>query len=232
MPSSEISIRLATENDSKAILDFELDVFIKAEPTCAALEITKDGAREFFTKEVTTCLKSPVSFLAVSDCGDIAGIILCAMKELAEKKEKSPLQIYERKRISQNAQVIIPNNLKPIDILGRYIESLESKYEAMIPSCNRQLLHVETLCVDVSRFGGQGLGKDLVRICLENAERLGYDGISASAISTASQNLFRKIGFSVLRQKKHEDIVDENGDRIIQCKDRTNQGQFVFKSCK
>lgn len=228
MSSPEIFIRLATEIDAKAILEFELDHFVKTEPTCVALGISREGAREFFANELKNCLKHSASLIAVTEDGDIAGIIICTVRDLADKRPKHKKCLEEN--ATPDAKVVISKKARPIDVLIQYVGSLESKLENTVPSCKDKVLHIETLCVDVIRYGRRGIGKELLKKCLENGRRLGCEGTSASAISQASQNLFRKSGFKVMRLKKHDAIVDECGKRIIHCGDRTNEGQLVFRT--
>lgn len=231
MHSSDTYIRLAREEDFSNILQFELDVFIQSEPTCLALGITKDAATDFFTKEVKNCLKYPINFVALSDDGTIAGIILCSLKH-SSPTSCAPMQnISQRNQIvSEEAmKIIIPKHKEPMEIFLHYIGSLEGRYENTIPACKGSIIHIETICVNIVRFGCCGIGRNLLQTCFDNARQLGIEGASASAISHASQNLFNKIGFRAVRSIKHSNVVDEDGRRIINCREKTKEGQLVFK---
>ena len=102
-------------------------------------------------------------------------------------------------------------------------------YSYTAPGAMDKIMHIEILCVDRSCYGRRGIGMELTRRILRNAKETGCNGVTASATSIASQNLFSKAGFTVLRVLNHDDIVIEDGKRIIHCKDGTNEGQLVFK---
>ena len=225
MPYSDVSIRLATTKDVDAILKFEFKCFIKTEPVSVALGITEEEVREFITKMTNSCLNDSLSLVAVSE-GEIVGIVLCGVKGPPESAE---MPLDSLAGASSGSRITFPKQSKPMDVLRRYLHSLEANYKGLIPGCSEKIMHIEILCVDRARYGRRGLGMELTRRSLENAKKVGCSGVSASATSIRSQNLFSKAGFTILRVLKHDDIVYEDGKRIMHCKDGTNEGQLVFK---
>lgn len=231
MQSSDTCIRLAKQKDFTNILEFELNNFFDSEPTSLALGITKDAARNFCVKEVDNCLKHPISFIAVSDDGTMAGIILCSLRHASSTSRPSMQNILQQNQMisDEETKVVIPKDKEPMDMFVHYMGSLEETYSYTMPSCNSSILHIHTLCVDVVRFARCGIGMNLLEACLDNGKLLGYKVASASAISHASQNLFKKTGFRVVRRMKHSNVVDEDGRRVINCRDQTKEGQLLFK---
>ena len=85
------------------------------------------------------------------------------------------------------------------------------------------------LCVNTVEYGRRGIASKLVELSMENARALGCTGALATLTAYASQCLFLKAKFEILKVINHEAFVDDNGKRLINCKDGTNKGQLVFK---
>ena len=226
MSFSDVSIRCASTKDLDAILEFEFKCFIKTESSSVALGINEEEIREFITNMTNSCLNDDSLSLVVVSEGDIVGIILCRVKGPLESTE---MPLDSLAGVASGSKIAFPIHSQPMDVLQRYLHSLEANYKDLIPGCSDKIMHIEILCVDRFRYGRRGLGMELTRMSLENAKRAGCKGVSASATSIGSQNLFNKAGFMILRVLKHDDIVYEDGKRIMHCEDGTNEGQLVFK---
>ena len=226
MPDSDVSIRLATTEDLDAIHQFESECFDQTEPIGVALGINEKELRDFNKSITNKCLDNSLSFVAVSR-GEIVGIVLCRMQGLPGWAEIIPLDALVG--VASGEKITFPIRSKPMDIYRQFIHTLESNYKDLIPGRSEKIMHIEMLCVDKSRYGRQGIGMELTQKSVQNAKRAGCSGVTASATSIASQNLFCKAGFTVLRVLKHDDIVREDGKRIIHCEDGTDEGQLVFK---
>ena len=81
---------------------------------------------------------------------------------------------------------------------------LDSEYRAGKTMRAGETLHLFLLGVD-RRFGGQGVGQQLARACLENGGKRGYRVAVTEATNRTSQHIFRKQGFAERVRRSYRD---------------------------
>ncbi len=125
-----------------------------------------------------------------------------------------------------NRSVTGKNNLSSVEVLEIYSDAIEAGYHRFIPdNCNKLAI----LSVNTDQYGRHGIARNFVKLSMEKAIEFGCEGALTDATARASQNLFRKENFEILKVIEHEDFLDENGKQLIICKDGTVQGQLIFK---
>ena len=212
--------RIAKEDDYNAIINFLNENFVPYEPTLTALNFRPNTpGMDLFWQSIAHCLTEPISFIYLNKQDEIVGSCLSSrFHPISEMDDRWT-----------NLKVL-PAGMSTFDICVAYVAKLEDGLVERLATkeqCNNPML-LNVLCVD-SKCRGHGLGVKLIDLAFENARQRGYDCIISQATAKASQILFKRAGFDLLNVVKHEDFVDENGTRLLNCKDGTDEGQLVFK---
>ncbi len=225
MAAERISFQIAMPEDFNLIETFLLKHFLSNEPTMKALSISKEEFSKYLKPWLEKSLRDPVSLLVLNSKHEVVAVFLnffvyndtssCSNNDQAEGVETS----LDR----------IPCNLSSFDIMNTFFDSVEAGCEKLIPSECHKMLYLAIGCVNVDEYARSGIGKAGLDWTIEKAVTLGCDGAFVQASALASQNLFRKEEFEILKVIKHENFCDENGKQLIKCKDGTNQGQLLFK---
>ena len=216
----EFTNRIADESDYHALKAFLSENFIPFEPVFAALNFSDNTPGvEFFWQSIAQCLTEPISCIFLNKKGEIVGSCLnCRFHPISELDDRWTKQ----KRLPVGTSKFHTDRAYLAKLEDGLVEQLAS-----MEQCNNPML-LYALCVD-SKFRGHGLGVKLIDLAFENARQRGYDCIIAQATAKSSQILFKRTGFDVLNVVKHEDFVDENGIRLLNCRDGTDKGQLVLK---
>ena len=229
MASDTVSYRIANNSDFDTIEAFILKHFVTTEPTSQALSLTGNAEfKNFVRPMIQSCLVDPTSYIAVNKVNDIVGVRLnrlCILGESQSTREKDD----GAKKLVQDANARLSSDLNPLSILETYLDRIEAGYEVLIPQSCDKIIKFVILCVNTVEYGRRGIASKLVELSMENARALGCTGALATLTAYASQCLFLKANFEILKVINHEAFVDDNGKRLINCQDGTNQGQLVFK---
>eukprot|EP00795_Rhopilema_esculentum_P000656 gene656-10362_t len=219
MDSKQLSYRIAVPDDFTQIDMLLQEHFFPNEPTNVALGLKLTPSRvERIREIIRQCLTQPYSFVAINEENEIVGL------RLNELHKPSQNAIDEWKL--GNA---VRSGLSAWEILQVYLAKLEEDVDRLIPEdCRKNILKFFILCVH-QKFRRLGIAAKLVDLSCENARKLKFCCVFALLTAKATQNLFKKDGFEVLRVIKHKDFVDENGKRLLNCNDGTDQGLLVFK---
>ncbi|XP_065058558.1 uncharacterized protein LOC135686285 [Rhopilema esculentum] len=220
MDSKQLSYRIAVPDDFTQIDMLLQEHFISQEPTDVALGLNRStpGYVENLQEVIGHCLTQPYSFVAINEENVIVGV------RLSKLHKPSQNAIDDRKL--ENA---VRSGFSALEIFEVYLAILEGEVEKLIPAdCRKNILKFSILCVH-QKFRRLGIAAKLVDLSCQNARKLKFCCVFALLTAKASQNLFKKDGFEVLRVIKHKDFVDENGKRLLNCNDGTDQGQLVFK---
>ncbi|XP_065058560.1 uncharacterized protein LOC135686287 [Rhopilema esculentum] len=218
--SKQLSYRIAVPDDFTQIDSLLQQHFISQEPTDVALGLNRStpGYVENLQKVIRHCLTQPYSFVTINEENEIVGV------RLSKLHKPSQNAIDDRKL--ENA---VRSGFSALEIFEVYLAKLEGEVEKLIPAnCRKNILKFSILCVH-QKFRRLGIAAKLVDLSCQNARKLKFCCVFALLTAKASQNLFKKDGFEVLRVIKHKDFVDENGKRFLNCNDGTDQGQLVFK---
>ena len=217
--SKQLSYRIAVPDDFTQIDMLLQQHFISQEPTGVALGLKQTPfCVEFHREFIRQCLPLPYSFVAVNEENKIVGV------RLNELHKTNKNAIDDRKL--ENA---VRSGLSALEILDVYLTKLEEEVEKLIPAdCRKNILKFSILCVH-QKFRRLGIAAKLMDLSCQNAGKLKFCCVFAVLTAKASQNLYKKYGFEVLRVIKHKDFVDEKGNRLLNCSDGTDQGQLVFR---
>ncbi len=219
-----ISYHVAKSEDFDAIEAFLLEHFVPNEPIYQALSITENADSDI--EMLKKSLKDPISFIALNSKNEIIGVRLSYFLYLDGK-----CCVADPKDSLENGMQALDQvrcNLSSIEISDMFLDAIEIGYQRLIPEHCQKLLKFAMLCVN-AEYGRRGIATKMVKLSIEKAFKSSCDGILAQATALASQNLFRKENFEILKAVKHENFLDENGKQLIRCKDGTNQGQLLFK---
>ncbi|XP_065059200.1 uncharacterized protein LOC135686790 isoform X2 [Rhopilema esculentum] len=220
MDSKQLSYRIAVPDDFTQIDLLLQQHFISQEPTDVALGLNRStpGYVENLQEVIKQCLTQPYTFVAISEEDEIVGV------RLNELHKPSQNAIDDRKL--GNA---VRGGLSAWEILQAYLAKLEEDVDRLIPEdCRKNILKFSILCVH-QKFRRLGIAAKLVDLSLQNARMFDFCCVFAVLTAKATQNLFKKDCFEVLRVIKHKDFVDENGKILLNCNDGTDQGLLVFK---
>ena len=223
MTAENILYRIATADDFDAIELFLIKHYIPKEPTSQALSIkANEEMINLLRVWIKRCLLNPVSFIAQNKQNEIVGTglnYLCdldAMRRMttSSKTEATPCKV---------------DNSTPVAVSEIYLNCLEAGYQHLIPNDCQKIIKFDVLCVNTDDYGRQGIAMKLVEMSMDNAPILGCTGAVSKAIAKATQSLFMKANFKVVKTMLLEDFVDENGKQLIKCRDGTTKGEVVFK---
>ena len=225
MSGDTIKYRIATKDDFGALKSFLLEFYIPYEPTCNSLALAcSKGASDFIHPVVEECLSNPVSFLALNENEEIIGALVCSLRDLSEESQKANFD----KQQTNVTRISIAAS--PLEIWLAYRRAIDAEYGVLVPKdCREMVVKFAAVCVNTMRYGRRGIARKLVEITLENARAKGCKGAVETCTAKASQGLFKKTGFEILKVVKHDEFVNETGQRLINCKDGTDQGQLLFK---
>ncbi|XP_065058559.1 uncharacterized protein LOC135686286 [Rhopilema esculentum] len=221
MDSKQLSYRIAVPDDFTQIDVLLQKHFILQEPTDVALGLNRStpGYDEFLQEEIRQCLTQPYTFVAINEENEIVGV---SMNKMSHKPSQNAIDDWKLENP-------VRSELSALEILQVFLAKLEEEVDRLIPEdCRKNILKISILCVH-QKFRRLGIAAKLVDLSFQNARKLKFCCVFALLTAKASQNLFKNDGFEVLRVIKHKDFVDENGKRLLNCNDGTDQGQLVFK---
>lgn len=220
MTSSRISrvlCRSATANDAATMKNFLMEHFIPNVDICRALGVTKatEGLDEFLELSIGAGVKDKAMIIAANQERDTVGISINH-------------GIEDKPDFDQNStSAPVTNGLHPMKNLEIFLTKIMDGFHLLIPEECKKVLMISILSVN-KQCTGQGIGRQLLIASADNAKTNGFDAAIALSVSKASQVLFKKQGYEVLRAIRHEDFVNNDGTRLITCKDGTEEGQLVF----
>ena len=224
MATENVLYRIANADDFNAVESFLIKNYVPKEPTSQALSITAN--EELINRlrvGIKKCLRNPVSFIAVNKIqNEIVGTGLNYICDLALMRSTTPPSTKE-------TMPCISDNLSPVTVFEVYLNCLEEGYEHLIPRDCHKIIKFDFLCVNTDEYGRRGIAMKLVKMSMENASVLGCTAATAKAIAKASQGLFRKANFEVVKSLLLKHFVDKNGKQLINCRDGTVKGEVVFK---
>ncbi|XP_065058557.1 uncharacterized protein LOC135686283 [Rhopilema esculentum] len=219
--SKQLSYRIAVPDDFTQIDLLLQQHFISQEPTAVALHLNRStpGYVELLQEITTECLTQPYSFVAINEENEIVGV---SMNKMSHKPSQNAMDDWKLENP-------VRSGLSPLKILQVYLAKLGEDVEKLIAADSSQkILKISILCVH-RKFQRLGIAAKLVDLSIKNDRVFNFCCVFAEAIAKASQNLFKKNCFDVFRLINHKDFVDENGKRLLNCNDGTDQGHLVFK---
>ena len=167
---------LPTESESHEIVRLLGETFAKRDPPAVAVGLTPGEFEEFVALLCADATTQGLTIIARSaETGELAGALLAEDCSSALPAGMESLS----------------DKFDPIfDILGR----LESGYCSNLGRTAGESVHLFLLGVS-ERYGGRGVGSQLVAQCTANATRKGYRLAVTEATNLTSQHIFRQAGF-------------------------------------
>ena len=212
-----VSCHVANADEFNAIKKFLIEHFwpnvavdrsLGIHPSSKEVEKCMDNA-------LSECFSKQTTIVATNENGELVGV---SVNHLIE--DQPDFQ-------EEDITALIPNGLSPFNNLEALLNKLQKGFRTIIPKECRKVLLISMLSVR-KEYSKTGIGRELLQTSTENAKKNGFDAAIALSVSKASQIVFRKLEYSVLRVLKYEDFMNENGCRLIQCDDGTEEGQLVF----
>jgi ribosomal protein S18 acetylase RimI-like enzyme len=171
-----VSYEVAKPSDSGEVIRLLARVFSESEPPAVAMGLSMQEFKEFLEAIAPTILTEGLTFIARGvGTGTLAGVLLT--DDFGNPPCIDPCRISSR---------FLP-------ILAM-LELLDEQFRKEVTMCRCRYLHLFMLAVD-GQFAGRGIGQELIRRCIENGYRKGYQKALTEATGKISQHIFRKNGF-------------------------------------
>ncbi len=171
-----VDYRIAEPADSGDIVRLLAAAFSASEPPAVAMGLTFRDMEQFLGLIVPRIIADGLTAIARDLSTErLVGVVLTDDFALPPALDVSQIN---------------PNFLPILSML----ETLDAQYHAGRNISAGQYLHLFMLGVD-GRFAGRGVGKGVVKICLENGFRKGYRAALTEATGAVSQHIFRKHDF-------------------------------------
>lgn len=178
MPDHEpIEYRVAAPYHVDQIVRLVATAFSTSEPLAKAVGLSVAEMEAFLRPLMSTAMAQELTIVARrANSGELAGALL--NDDLAAPLPVDPSQL----------------NPKYLPIIA-LLESLEEHYRFDRDVAPGECLHLFMLAVD-ERFKGLGIGRGLVKATLEHGARNRYRTAVTEATASASQHIFRTLGFA------------------------------------
>jgi len=180
-----IEYSLCAPHEVDAMCGLLAKTFCQSDPPAVAVGLTPPEFEAFVQLFRSRVADEGLTVVArLADSGELVGVLLT-------EDASSPLP---------DGIEHVSAKFDPIfDILGQ----LDEEYRADLEVGHGERLHLFLLGVS-PQVGGQGVAHELVRQCLENGSRLGYQVAFTEATNKVSQHIFRKAGFVERTQQSYE----------------------------
>lgn len=200
---SGIIYRVATENDSEAILDFLRTHYYPEEPITNGNEPKRqDIADEEFTLSVIIDNASIVAVDSLNN-GKIIGALMAGLIETDEVHHIMDMA----------AESESNNNRKWSEILLLLGHLAQCSNIFQRYNVNRSL-HVHVMSVDTA-YRGKSIGTNLMQMCFDVGKSLGYPIVSADCTNIFSIKIAEKLGMDCVNVMAFSDYKDINGKQLF-----------------
>ena len=145
---------------------------------------------------------------------DLVGLVISEMYKREESRLLKPPPAFPWKMPSSILPAKIRKCVKFDQLMAEILEGTPEKAIRMFDGCDR-LYWISSITVHRD-FRGQGLGKQLVTMAVQDSksQRCNYVGTSASSLAT--QKIADGLGFAVLKEIAYNDVrVDKNGQAFL-----------------
>ncbi|MFH4981401.1 hypothetical protein AB6A40_008110 [Gnathostoma spinigerum] len=174
-----------------------------------------------------TGLQSSLSYAMTTKDNQIVAVRIADIVErphaATDKKDASDNTVesgieYKKqtKKLSGKAKMIF-------DILNK----LETKMWELIDTRIQRLFRIQILSVD-RNFTRRGIARKLTEYNIEEAQRMGCEGVMVEATSFKTQNLFAELGYQLICDINHKDWTTPDGNQIFSCDDHHTTSSKLF----
>ncbi len=186
-----VNYAVAKPSDSQDIVRLLASVFSASEPPAVAMALSYRDMEQFLQLVVPRILLYELTVVSRNkDTGQLTGILLT--DDFA-----SPPAV----DLSQISSKFLP-------ILSM-LETLDAQFRKGRTVSPGEYVHLFMLGVD-GQSAGRGIGKGLVKACLDIGLRKGYRMALTEATGRVSQHIFRTSGFADRFSVSYQDFVYEN----------------------
>ncbi|XP_025423942.1 dopamine N-acetyltransferase-like isoform X2 [Sipha flava] len=199
------SIVPITANDKQTVANFLKKFFFRDEPLNVAIQLLEeiDSATKL-EKYCIGYLKYGMTFMAVSQAGDIMGVILNNIMHRNEEEEEE--EDDEDDNCNDNLKfkeivVLLDKIKKEADVFEQY------------PNVNR-ILEIKIVTVNEA-YRGQGVCKALVDKTKDYALKMGCQMIYVECTSHFSAKAVERLGFQCIYSLAYTDYVNEQGEMVF-----------------
>ena len=215
----DVQCRLATEHELSKLQQFLTTHYLPNLEIFTSLGLPADSkeVQDYLYYSLQEGISQQTTVVATNQHGEIVGLSVNHAVEDEPKHDDIDIDAWD------------PSVRSGVETFLAFANDLQKDLKLLLPKECKRVLLISMLSVDKS-FGRQGVGRKLLDASAESAKKNGFDAAIALSVSIASQNLFKKLGYSVVNVVKHEDFVSEEGKRLINCRDGTEEGQLVFLS--
>ncbi|GMS82020.1 hypothetical protein PENTCL1PPCAC_4195 [Pristionchus entomophagus] len=203
-----VTTSFATLNDVDEMHEFLLRDYLHNTSLNAAINLTREEAAPRYRATVEHCVPFGTSTVLRNSENSIIGICLTFLLHRGQGDD------------SQS-----PTTVQTIQDLGKVLN--KNKWE-LIPADVSTVVYADIGSVD-ERYRGHGLLEKQFHLIYEEAQKAGATAFMAEGTSFASQRVFAKQGFTVLREVQHQDILGADGKPVFECPDGTRSAQLVFR---
>ena len=215
----DIQSRAATKDELTTLQQFLNEHYVPNLELFTSLGLSADTTyvQDLICYSLRVGISQKTTVVATNQHGEIVGL------SVNHAIEDEPKPHY------RETDALNPRLQSGVDTLVAFASSLKKDFQLLIPEECKRVLLISLLSVDKS-LGRRGIGRKLLHASAEIAKKNRFDAAISLSVSIASQHLFRKLGYSVVKVIKHEDFISEEGKRLINCRDGTEEGQLVFLS--
>jgi ribosomal protein S18 acetylase RimI-like enzyme len=189
LPSEPGGIRYATcsADEAEDVASLIGRAFAERDPLALAVGLSPDEIAVFVRSVIRSSLVRDLTLVAREvDSGSLAGVVL------GEDAAGPP----------PDPDVPLSPRFGPLAAL---FDELAAGQPTWHPESSGRVVHIAMLAVDTV-FSGRGIGQQLVETCLLNAAGRGFDQAITEATGTASQHIFRKLGFETVAEQVYADF--------------------------
>ena len=179
---------LAEEPEAEAMASLLADTFSRSEPMAAAVQLPHGEVLRLVNALAPKALSERLSIVARdTSTGQILGALLAD-------------------DFGTPAPVGLADAAPGFAPVGALLDSLDDRYRASTTVTAGTHAHI--FMVGVARdVSSRGIATRLVEVCMEQATRLGYVMAITEATGSASQHIFRKLGFRELLTVSYREFL-------------------------
>ncbi|CAJ0599819.1 unnamed protein product [Cylicocyclus nassatus] len=202
----------ATKDHADKILDFLINQFGKYEPINASTKATKDDLIDLFRDTAHHGYTNDKYSTLVYDGNRLIAMCLCSLCSTETMDAPFPAQIDVKNHDFAEDIVKGPYKQHKANQIIIFVRFLEDTLSQMLSK--HKFMKMDILCVHKD-YMGQGLGKELNRWAMQNAQAEGCEYIATAATAAASQAIFAKSGWKILYEVPYASYR-ENGNPVFQ----------------
>ncbi|XP_055854493.1 arylalkylamine N-acetyltransferase 1-like [Episyrphus balteatus] len=192
--------------------------FYVDEPLSNAVGLCKKGEGHKEYEEFNyQNMQNGFNLMAVAPDGEIAGVLLSAVSQPGR------LEIVKKK--------INMSDDEKFKKIFNFIFGQSSKFDLFEKFQVDRIFHLRVLSVD-SKYRGKGIGKELVKRSIAQAENCGFKVLKTDTTGAFSQKIMKSCGFETLYKVNYAEYTDELGKPIFIMESPHTNFEILYKQLK